>query len=379
MQERTTSLRRLHLGWLMTATLALAACSTSGSASPTPTLTPVPSPAAAADPTATARPPATATPAVAASPTAALVATPTSAPIATSTAATPTPSAAAVTPAPAPPAATATAAPVAPTVAPTAAPTPAPQSGAWTATQAPVGAVSSSTEWIAVTAPGGRTILANIIRPAGAAARPAIVLLHGQSGFSNEFLSLGSQLASAGYVVVVGCWFGGSYDGSSSADPPPQITIAGGIPCPNGPTLKSIYSTTAVDDIGALVTATKSLPGVQAGRVALVGNSRGSIVGLLVASLRGSTIQAVAGIGGAPPGGPLLAAGITAPTLLLQGEYDSVVPVANARALEQALTLLGRSVVAHYYPNHGHGILFDTPLHSDAVRRVTDFLAASLR
>lgn len=229
-----------------------------------------------------------------------------------------------------------------------------------------------------MTAPAGKTILANVIRPAGSAARPAVVLLHGQSGFSNDFLSLGAQLASAGYVVVVGCWFGGNYDGSSTADPPATISLAGGIPCPNGPTLKSIYSTASVDDIGALITATKTLAGVQSSRVALVGNSRGSIVGVLVASLRGSTVNAVAGIGGAPPGGALLAAGITAPVLLLQGENDSVVPVAYARSLEQSLAALGRSVAAHYYPSHGHGILFDTPLHSDAVRRVTDFLATSL-
>jgi hypothetical protein len=36
------------------------------------------------------------------------------------------------------------------------------------------------------------------------------------------------------------------------------------------------------------------------------------------------------------------------------------------------------TVKAHYYPNHGHGILFDTPLHGGAVARVVAFLGAQL-
>lgn len=357
------------------AALALAACSSSEPA--TPASTEVPSGGgAAATPAASAAPEGTATPATSASPIPTATDTPagtaTATPAATGTAVAGAPATA--TPATTPRATATPTAAATPAATPTAAATPAPKVGSWTSTTAPSGAVSTSSEWIAIAAPGGKTILANVIRPGGSAPAPAIVLLHGQNGFSNDFLSLGAELARDGYVVVVGCWFGGNYDGSSTADPPPQITLAGGIACPNGPTLKSITSTAAVDDISAIVTATKSLSGVKAASVALVGNSRGSIVGILTAALRGSTIHAVAGIGGAPPGGPLLAAGITAPVLLLQGEDDSVVPVTNARSLEAGLTALGRTVVAHYYPQHGHGILFDTPLHSDAVNRVIEFL-----
>ncbi|GMU41662.1 MAG: hypothetical protein AMXMBFR23_25280 [Chloroflexota bacterium] len=314
---------------------------------------------------------ATATVTPAASPSASV--SPTGTPEASPTAATPPPGGATSTPAPAAtPRATSTPnATATPAATATAAP---PQVGSWTSTAAPAGAVSTSSEWIAVAAPGGKTILANVIRPGGAGARPVIVLLHGQSGFSNAYLSLGAELSRAGYVVVAGCWFGGHYDGSSTADPPPSITLAGGIACPNGPTLKSITSAAATEDVAALVTAARSLSGVESGGVALVGNSRGSIIAILTEALRGGGIGAVAGIGGAPPGGALLAAAIASPVLLLQGEEDSVVPVVNAQSLEAGLTALGRTVVAHYYPQHGHGILFDTPQHSDAVARVTEFL-----
>lgn len=357
------------MGWRTTlfalATLTFAACSSSEPAA-TATWSPgMPEVTATAVP-GEATPPvvATATSTPALSPSAS--ATPTGTPEASPTAATPSPGDATSTPTPVgTPRATST---------PSATATPAPTVGSWTSTQAPSGAVSTSSEWIAVAAPGGKTILANVIRPSGGGTYPVIVLLHGQSGFSNAYLSLGAEFARAGYVVVAGCWFGGHYDGSSTADPPPSITLAGGIACPNGPTLKSITSAAATEDVAALVTAARSLSGVESGGVALVGNSRGSISAILTEALRGGGIGAVAGIGGAPPGGALLAAAIASPVLLLQGEEDSVVPVANARSLEAGLTALGRTVVAHYYPQHGHGILFDTPQHADAVARVTEFL-----
>jgi len=258
-------------------------------------------------------------------------------------------------------------------------PTPAPPTvGSWTTTQAPSGVTSSSAEWIAVAAPDGKTILANVIRPDGAGPHPVVVLLHGQSGFSTDFLDLGEEVADAGNVVLVGCWFAGNYDGASDPDAPTPVTLPEGIPCPDGPTLKAATSTAAIEDVAALVVAAKTLSGVHSDRVALVGNSRGSIVGLLTGAASTESIQAIVAIGGAPPGGPLLAAQITEAVLLLQGDADSVVPVVNAQSLEAGLIALGRTVESHYYPNHGHGILFDTPLHADAVTRTTTFLSAQL-
>jgi len=253
-----------------------------------------------------------------------------------------------------------------------------PAVGSWTTTQAPSGVVSSSAEWIAVAAPDGKTILANVIRPDGAGPFPVVVLLHGQSGFSTDFLDLGEEIADAGNVVLVGCWFAGSYDGASDPDAPTPVTLADGILCPDGPTLKAVTSPAAVDDVAALVVAAKTLSGVRNDRVGLVGNSRGSIVGLLTGALSAESIQAIVAIGGAPPGGALLAAQITESVLLLQGDADSVVPVVNAQSLEAGLIALGRTVESHYYPNHGHGILFDTPQHADAVTRTTTFLREQL-
>lgn len=254
-----------------------------------------------------------------------------------------------------------------------------PQVGSWIATQAPVGATTGSNEWIAIAAPSGKTIIANVTRPlAATGAVPVVVLLHGQSGFSNAYVDLAAEIAEAGFVVLTGCWFAGHYDGASSPDSPTPITDPEGLPCPDGPALKGVADPAAVNDVAALVMAAGTLAGVQSDRVALLGNSRGAIMALLTEATGTADLQAVVAIGGAPPGGPLLAARIAAPVFLLQGEADSVVPVTYAETLEQSLRTLGRTVQAHYYPNHGHGILFDTPLHGDALTRVVAFLDAEL-
>ena len=270
----------------------------------------------------------------------------------------------------------------APTAAPitTATPVPAgpPALGQWVRTQPPKGASPATGEWVSIGAPAGKTIIARVLRPEGAGPFPAVVLLHSQAGFSNAYVTIGEEIARAGYVTVVGCWFGGNYDGTTTADPPPALPLADGIDCPDGPPIKTIASPASVEDIAALITATKTLPGVRSDRVGLVGNSRGSIVGVLTAAAKGNAIQAVVAIGGAPPGGPLIAQGITAPLLLIQGSNDSVVPVINAQMLEQALAAMGRTVQSRYYEGHGHGILFDTPQHADATQRTTDFLRTHL-
>ena len=248
----------------------------------------------------------------------------------------------------------------------------------WTPIGAPSDAWVGGGDWIAIDAPGGKTILAEVFRPAGAGPFPVVVLLHGQAGFSNTILQVGPELARAGFVTVVGCWFAGNYVGTSNAESPTPASLADGVACPNGPTLKPLTSTAAIDDVVALIAAARTLPDVRGDRVGLVGNSRGSITALLAGSSGTTRPQAIGAIAGAPPGAGLVALGMTAPVLLLHGEADTVLPVSNSRSMEVALGGLGRPVQAHYYPGAPHEFFFDTRWHDDALTRLTTFLRSTL-
>jgi dipeptidyl aminopeptidase/acylaminoacyl peptidase len=64
---------------------------------------------------------------------------------------------------------------------------------------------------------------------------------------------------------------------------------------------------------------------------------------------------------------------ITAPLLILQGDSDEVVPVAQSRAIAQRLQALGRTVELHEYEGEGHGWLRPETV-VDELERVESFL-----
>ena len=245
---------------------------------------------------------------------------------------------------------------------------------------APPGVTVSGAEWISVAAPDGKTILAAVFRPSGTAPAPVVVVLHGTAGFSNNFLQTAKDLAASGYVAVAGCWFGGHFDGSARVEQPSTITLPDGIDCPNAPTFRATGSTDFVVDVNALLAAARALPGVRSDRLAVMGHSRGSVAALTVAALSGGVQAVVASAGTIPaPGGTLIAIGMSAPVLLLQGEADTVVPASDTRAQEAALRGFGKPVQATYYAGAGHGYLFETQWHTTALLRIRQFLDETLR
>ena len=64
---------------------------------------------------------------------------------------------------------------------------------------------------------------------------------------------------------------------------------------------------------------------------------------------------------------------ITSPLLILQGDADEVVPVAQSRAIAQRLQALGRTVELHEYEGEGHGWLKPETV-VDELERVDSFL-----
>lgn len=72
------------------------------------------------------------------------------------------------------------------------------------------------------------------------------------------------------------------------------------------------------------------------------------------------------------------AGGFRAPALVLHGELDGVIPVAEARNLEVALRRNGADVVAHYYEGAGHNLDGEPVARDDMELRIVEFLCGRL-
>lgn len=247
-------------------------------------------------------------------------------------------------------------------------PAPGPAAGTWTPTAAPAAVPRSSAPWIEVVAPNSRKLLAVVYRPEGAGPFPVVVVLHGSSGFEPNYLSLAEDLARGGFIVVVGCWFSGSFGRGATADV---------VPCPDAPE----FGGANLDTIGyalALVEAAATQPGVRGERIGIFGHSRGAQAALLIASTVGR-VQAVVASAGAGSGGAIdtpplsLVAGLQAPVLLLHGTADRTVDVQHAQSYEQAARSLGKTVEAHYYEGTDHPLPFLRATRQDVRRGAIAF------
>jgi carboxymethylenebutenolidase len=231
-------------------------------------------------------------------------------------------------------------------------------------------------QWIAVEAPGGKTVRAAVAWPDGPGPFPVLVLLHGTAGFTEAVVQLAQDFARQGFIAVAGCWFEG--DHNPGADP------RGPIPCPGGPAFKGVTNP-AMQDVRAVIEAAKRLEGARADRVALWGHSRGASMALLIASTS-SDIRAVVSSGAActsygarHPGPPELlpiayVQKLTAAVLLLHGTADATVPVQQARDCEAALRAEAKTVEAQYFEGAPHVLPYVYPTRDQALNRAADFL-----
>jgi dipeptidyl aminopeptidase/acylaminoacyl peptidase len=72
------------------------------------------------------------------------------------------------------------------------------------------------------------------------------------------------------------------------------------------------------------------------------------------------------------------ARGFRAPSLILHGVVDGVIPVQVARDLEAALRAQGRDVVAQYYDGAGHNLDGEPTVRDDMENRIVTFLCQHL-
>lgn len=197
--------------------------------------------------------------------------------------------------------------------------------------------------------------------PEGDGPHPLIVLLHGSGGMRMGgpiFRDVAHMLAQRGYLVLLPHYF--DRTGTVVADPAAHRR----------------HFETWVTAVGEMVADGLARPDVAPGRVGLLGFSLGAYLALAEATFDPRVGAVVAFFGGLPDA---LAgrADRLPPTLVLHGDADPVVPVAEARKLQ---ALLERHDVAHevvIYPGQGHSFHGETA--RDAERRTVGFFDAHLR
>lgn len=182
-----------------------------------------------------------------------------------------------------------------------------------------------------------------------------VYLLHGSDGLSNagRYQFAAQTLANAGYSVLLPRYFEATGDS--------RVRYGD---------IRSKYAIW----LRTLEAVLVDPRGPELSRVAVVGFSLGGALALSLAS-RSSRIRAVVNFFGFEPEG-LEAGRKLPPTLILHGDADRVVPVANAAAIERLITSQGGTVESRIYPGEGHGLsLASLP---DAIGRTQDFLRQHL-
>jgi dienelactone hydrolase len=246
------------------------------------------------------------------------------------------------------------------------------------AAEAPPGFAPAGVEWIHVRIPGHGVLLAAVARPAGAGPFPAAVVLHGSHGFAREYVELARDLAREGIVGVAACWFGGEAGQG--------IRFVTPIACNQAPPMPAHGSADALRSVAAIVDATGGLRGVDAGRVAVFGHSRGGGAALNYVLGGGRARAAVLHSAGYPAGLAQRIDRLAVPVLILHGTADgpsdggsAVTALGMARAFEAALRRAGKDVEASYYQGGGHNGMFTSRAQwRDEVRRTAAFLRRHL-
>ena len=205
---------------------------------------------------------------------------------------------------------------------------------------------------------GGRQIPVERFEPVNGQMRPAVLVVHGADGLDwpagpVKYRVFAEQLAEQGYVALLVDYF-------RSTDTRFADTQT-----------NAMHFGTWVSTIAEAVAYAKAIPNVDAGRIGMVGFSLGAYLSLAAASLDHSISAVIEFFGGIPDHYAQRLRSMP-PVLILHGDRDWIVPVSEAKRIEQVLSERGLDFESHIYPGQGHGFRGEALV--DSMRRTVEFL-----
>ena len=217
----------------------------------------------------------------------------------------------------------------------------------------------------------GGSVPVRCYSPAGAAALPVVVLLHGASGFApfaRHYESHAGALAAVGFRTCAVLYY-------SAAD----ARVIGGRNQAAKSALFQKRFMAWLTTINEVVDRLSTLPITEPGSIGVLGFSQGAYLAVGVAGTN-PRIKALAEFYGGFPGPLENRITQLPPTLIVHGEADRVVPVQEAHALEAAAKLRATSVSTKLYAGAGHGFDVDAgdPRAVVARKETVDFFVKHL-
>ena len=203
---------------------------------------------------------------------------------------------------------------------------------------------------------GGREITCDAFVPtiANGERYPAVIGLHGSAGGHATMADPAALLAAQGFAVYVVHYF----DRTATTGVADKQTAVRNFP---------VWGKTVWDSISHIA----QRPGVDSQRIGLLGFSLGAYLALSVSAVD-SRVKAVVEFFGGMPREMKLFIRRLCPTLILHGEIDPTVPVAEAYHLQQLLEKTSTPYEMQIYPGAGHGFSGET--WQDAKVRTLAFL-----
>lgn len=198
----------------------------------------------------------------------------------------------------------------------------------------------------------------------GSAARggtngPAVLLLHGADGltYAEGYRLAARTISASGYHVAFPHYLDRTHDRRVA-----YSRLRQDFP---------LWAAAVRDGVSWLA----SQPGVDAGKLGIVGVSLGAALAFEVAA-SDARVKAIVDYFGPLPEGLAARRPRLPPTLILHGASDPIVPVAQAHAIERLLKQQGTPYEIRIYPGQGHGLTGTAQF--DSAAQVTTFLGRHL-